>query len=306
MSGNVPIRTAFITGAASGIGLGITQHLLSLSHVTWRVIIGDLNEEDGKKAAFDLASEHGHDRVTFIKIDTSSWEGNTEAFKQAWEWSNHRIDVFAPNAGIAMRTNLFNVSPDEELTQPSLKTIDVNLVGPLYGTKCFLYYARKTRKTLQGTSDSGNDHTLAYNGKLIFTASMLGLYGSKNTPIYSATKHAIIGITRSIAPGLAATDGIYVNALAPGWVDTKIFPDEIKKLCPAEYKTPMSTITRAFDELIAGVEYEGMNVERRGIFGHILETSGESLYHRDMVPYPDEITKSIQTMFSSSPGTGNA
>ncbi len=64
-------------------------------------------------------------------------------------------------------------------------------------------------------------------GSIVATASLAGLTATPMDPIYSLTKHAVIGFVRSVAPQLAS-QGIKINALCPGYTDTDIVPDELR------------------------------------------------------------------------------
>jgi NAD(P)-dependent dehydrogenase (short-subunit alcohol dehydrogenase family) len=64
-------------------------------------------------------------------------------------------------------------------------------------------------------------------GSIVATASLAGLTATPADPIYSLTKHAVIGFVRSVAPQLAQ-QGIRINALCPGYTDTAIVPDELR------------------------------------------------------------------------------
>jgi NAD(P)-dependent dehydrogenase (short-subunit alcohol dehydrogenase family) len=64
-------------------------------------------------------------------------------------------------------------------------------------------------------------------GSIVATASLAGLTATPMDPIYSLTKHAVIGFVRSVAPQLAS-QGIKINALCPGYTDTNIVPDELR------------------------------------------------------------------------------
>src|SRR5207244_1193705 len=66
---------------------------------------------------------------------------------------------------------------------------------------------------------------MPHGGSIVATASLAGLTATPLDPIYSLTKHAVIGFVRSCAPQLA-TRGIRINALCPGFTDTPIVPDE--------------------------------------------------------------------------------
>ena len=129
---------AVITGAASGIGLALTRHLLAKK---WRVVMVDIDSSKGVSLAEELGPN-----VIFIETDVSSWESQIYLFKRAYEWSGHRFDFLASNAGVADERNLAEglQENDGELKRPDLKPLEVNLVGSIYATQLFAHYVRES------------------------------------------------------------------------------------------------------------------------------------------------------------------
>jgi 15-hydroxyprostaglandin dehydrogenase (NAD) len=161
--------TGIVTGAASGIGLAITTHLISKGR---RIVMADMNESSGRAKASSLDPN-----ALFHKTDVSSWEDQAALFKAAWDWSG-RLDFFAANAGIDDKEDVFKRWPlHEEPKKPNLKTINVNLNAVLEGMKLFVHYVRK--------SAAGK------GGKMVITASMMGIYPFETNPQYAASKHAV-------------------------------------------------------------------------------------------------------------------
>ncbi|HZC29926.1 MAG TPA: SDR family NAD(P)-dependent oxidoreductase, partial [Gaiellaceae bacterium] len=74
-------------------------------------------------------------------------------------------------------------------------------------------------------------------GSIVATASLAGLTGMPFDPMYTATKHAVVGFVRGAAPGLAER-GIRLNALCPGFTDTQIVEDELRGRLPAPLMEP--------------------------------------------------------------------
>jgi 15-hydroxyprostaglandin dehydrogenase (NAD) len=161
--------TGIVTGAASGIGLAITTHLVSKG---WRVVMADMNATAGEAKASSLGPN-----ARFHQTDVSSWDDQAALFKAAWDWSG-RLDFFAANAGIDDKEDVFKVwSLDEEPKKPNLKTLDVDLNAVFEGMKLFVHYVRK--------SGEGK------GGKMVVTASMMGIYPFETNPQYSAAKHGV-------------------------------------------------------------------------------------------------------------------
>lgn len=238
---------ALITGASSGIGLALTQHLLRKNY---HVVMADMN---WPPASAQLSAT----RTLFIKTDVSSWDAQASLFSKAFNWHS-RLDFAALNAGIDDRDDIFNsisrsaYSPPQK---PNMATFDVDLYGVYYGIKLFAHYA--ALNPVPG-------------GRIVITASAAGLYALPAVPQYSAAKHALVGLTRSLAPG-AAAHNITVNCICPAAVPTGLAPPGLMERFPKEHITPMSTILRAFDELMD---------EKANRNGECVEAAVQDLFYR--------------------------
>ncbi|PVH85766.1 NAD(P)-binding protein [Cadophora sp. DSE1049] len=267
---------AIITGAASGVGLALTKHLLDKG---WKVVMIDINP-DGKQPCEELG-----DMATWIHCDIGSWDDLVRAEVQdhedliiervAFEWCPN-ITFLAANAGIV--TNPFSLdgllSPSETIQcpKPTLKPLYINFVGTVYCIKLFLNAVHRRPKTAV-------DGNATVEGRIVITSSEAGLYKLPADPIYCASKHALVGLTRSLGPTYLNSFGITVNSIAPGYVPTPLVAPLIP-ITPTKYATPLTTMLRAFDQLVASEES-----------GQILETSGDNLHLRPQMPYPDQVSK---------------
>lgn len=281
MSSPAPMRTAIITGACSGMGLALTHHLLSNPTVRWRVVLADVNED----SYHNVSSTIDPVRTMFHRTDVSSWEDNSVLFKRAFAWSaaedaeqKGRIDFFAANAGISDKESIFAPFDLEvEPSKPDVTTTEVDLLSVLYGLKLFVYYARKTRAQLPPTA--------SFEPAMVITASAAGLYPYPISPQYCAAKHGLVGLTRSVGRRLLAQDSISVNAILPGLVATSLPPPWLLTNCPQEYLTPMSTILRAYDDLMKEETVGGRPSRKTG---KCLEASQDGIYYREPVEFPSE------------------
>jgi 15-hydroxyprostaglandin dehydrogenase (NAD) len=163
---------AIITGAASGIGLAPTRHLLAKQ---WRVVMADINSDKGQ----DLESELGPD-VLFIETDVSSWDSQVRLFEKAYEWAGNCLDFLASNAGVADMRNLVEGLEEEDdggLKKPLfLKPISVNLFSSIYAIQLFAHYVKKSGRV---------------GGTVVITSSGAGQYGMPSHPVYCASKHGV-------------------------------------------------------------------------------------------------------------------
>ena len=122
-------KAAIVTGGASGIGLGVTEHLAKQGY---NVAVLDVNIESGSEVVSKLSAENPQARLVFKKCDVSSWQSQAEAFKETYTEFGKINFVFA-NAGISERgkTGIANFTEDEP-QEPNLKVVDVNLTGVIF------------------------------------------------------------------------------------------------------------------------------------------------------------------------------
>jgi NAD(P)-dependent dehydrogenase (short-subunit alcohol dehydrogenase family) len=242
-------KVAVVTGACSGIGLALTKHLLSKS---WSVVLADL-QPPNKEDEDDLPT----DRTLYIKTNVASFEDQARMFAEAFQWRGS-IDFAALNAGIDDRDDIFaSVDPSTPPRKPDMSTFEVDLQGVYYGIKLFAHYA--ARNPVPG-------------GKIVATASVAGLYPNPGLAQYVAAKHGVIGLVRSLAP-VAALHNITVNSIAPWFVATNLDPN-LSKFFPERLMVTMSTVLRAFDELMD---------EKLGRNGATVEICPDGLFYRDPI-----------------------
>ncbi|GGA80339.1 SDR family NAD(P)-dependent oxidoreductase [Ornithinibacillus halotolerans] len=202
-------KTAIITGGGSGFG---RETALKLAQKEANICVVDLSKEHGEETV-NLCKETGVDAI-FVEADVSKVE---DVKRYVSETMKHfgKIDMFFNNAGIS-GSGVRTLECSEEEFE---KIIDVNLKGAFYGLK---YVVNEMLKT--------------GGGSIVNTASLGGVVGMPTLGPYSATKHGIIGLTKTIA-GEYGRENIRINAIAPGTNETpmvKAFPaDAIKAMADA-------------------------------------------------------------------------
>lgn len=187
-------KTAIVTGGTSGIGFSTAQALLKKGA---KVVIAGRNVERGEKAAEELSSISPD--VAFCQADTA----DEMSVKNLVEFAVERfgsLDIMVNNAGIGIHGAV-----DELSGEDWDKVIAINLNGVFYGTK---YAAIQMKK--QG-----------HGGAIISTSSIEGIIGDGLIPSYCAAKGGVNQLTKSSALALAK-DGIRVNTVNPGYVDTPL------------------------------------------------------------------------------------
>ena len=122
----------------------------------------------------------------------------------AWEHVGS-VDLACLNAGVLTGSDDIKELTDEEYR----RAIGVNVDGVVYGVRRL-------------------DRVMPPGSTIVVTASLAGLIGIPDDPIYGLTKHAVVGFVRSVAPQLQER-GIRIQAVCPGWADTGLMPAEFKR-----------------------------------------------------------------------------
>jgi NAD(P)-dependent dehydrogenase (short-subunit alcohol dehydrogenase family) len=184
-------KTAVVTGAAQGIGAAVARKLTAQGA---RVIIADIQADAARERASALAAETGAEVVAEQLDVTDSRAVSTLAE------SSGPVDIVINNAGIATNAPTFDMT-DEAWR----RTLDINLTGT------FLM-CREFGRTMRGRG-----------GAIVNVSSIAGFKATRPEVHvgYDATKAAIIGLTRTLAAEWAS-EGIRVNAVAPGYSNTDI------------------------------------------------------------------------------------
>ncbi|XP_045897124.1 15-hydroxyprostaglandin dehydrogenase [NAD(+)]-like [Micropterus dolomieu] len=200
-------KIAVVTGAARGIGKAITEILLQNGA---KVVLLDVNETEGKNLMEALEKEYGRERTLFHICDVESEEQMKAAFQKTAETFGG-IDILCNNAGILNETAWE-------------KTVSINLMGVIRGT----YLALEHMNKLSG----------GRGGVIVNTASLAGVSPILTCPVYTATKHGVVGFTRAMAAASTASGyGIRVNTLCPGCVQTDLLSSIPSSLGPYAHLT---------------------------------------------------------------------
>ncbi|MFD1452655.1 SDR family NAD(P)-dependent oxidoreductase [Oceanobacillus sojae] len=206
-------KVAIVTGGANGLGQAVAYKLADQGV---NITVVDISEEAGNETV--KALEEKGVKALFVKADVSKAEDVKNYVDQTVETFG-KIDMFFNNAGISGPGKRFADNTIEEIEQ----VVGINLLGGLYGIKYVLEVMLKNG-----------------DGAIVNTSSTAGVVGQETVGTYSATKHGIVGITKTIAAEYAR-EGIQVNAIAPGTTETPMVA-QYRKDHPENFKQVEASI----------------------------------------------------------------
>lgn len=197
-------KSIFITGAASGMG---RETALLFAERGWFVGAFDVNQ-----AGLDaLKDEIGADKGVFAALDVTdiaAFEAAVAGFGQA---TGDTLDLLFNNAGIA-KGGLFDEQPWDEV----MSVVSINFIGVMIGVRAGIKLLRNTPGSLS-----------------LINASSSAIFGTAGAGIYSATKHAVRGLTEALSIEFKRY-GVRASDLLPGLIDTPLMGDELRAMAPPD------------------------------------------------------------------------
>jgi 3-hydroxybutyrate dehydrogenase len=255
-------RIALITGGGRGIGRAIA---LAFAREGARVAVAARTHEQIKLVAEEIRGTCGVEALA-VECDVSHVESVARAFAEVTEGFGHDVEILVNNAGVAESAPL--VKTDDELWQRHLA---INLSGTFYAT----------RAALPAMIERGW-------GRIINIASIAGKTGAPYIAAYSASKHGVLGLTRSVALEVA-TKGITVNAICPGYVETEMTTRAVEKITTKtgkkmeealDHLKRMSPQQRLVEpEEVAALALLLASHEGRGITGQAINVDGGTVLY---------------------------
>ncbi|UNC12189.1 SDR family NAD(P)-dependent oxidoreductase [Mycolicibacterium holsaticum] len=186
-------KVALVTGAGRGLGAAVCESMVKDGAT---VVAADVNAVNGRELVERLG-----ERAVFVELDVTSERSWETAVAEVTDQFG-KIDVLVNNAGVLWIAPLIGSSLDDYH-----QVVAVNQTGPYLGM----------RAVLPGMVE-------AKRGSIVNVSSMNGIRGMPGESVYSATKHAVIGMTRSVALEVAEF-GVRVNAVCPGPIDTPMIAE---------------------------------------------------------------------------------
>jgi NAD(P)-dependent dehydrogenase (short-subunit alcohol dehydrogenase family) len=251
-------RTAFVTGGANGIGIGVVRALLAEG---CKVAIGDIRAESIDKALRTL----NHPMCMGVQVDVSSREAMKRAADEV-EAKFGPVSLLFNNAGI----NLFQSAEDSSYDDWDW-VMGVNLHGPINGVMTFA-----PRMVAAGKG-----------GYIVNTASMAAFLAAGSPAIYNTTKFAVRGLSECLRASLAP-HGIGVSVLCPGLVKSYIYASN--DIRPERFKRDAKPVDTNGVKRLADIHEFGM--EPDVIAARVLDAMRENRFHIFTHPeFKDELSE---------------
>lgn len=194
-------KVAFVSGGGSGIGRAVAE---AYAREGAKVVVSDINVEHGEETVKIIKEKGGE--AFFIKGDSSSASDNKHMVEVTVS-KYGRLDIACNNAGMggpAKPTGEYEPADWD-------RVIGLNLNGVFYAC----------RYQLEQMEKNGG-------GSIVNIASIHGQVAAPNSPAYTASKHAVVGLTKNIAVEYAQKN-IRCNAVGPGYIETALLKDNLNK-----------------------------------------------------------------------------
>jgi len=251
-------RTAIVTGAGSGINLAFASALLSRQ---CNVVFADLalRPEAKELIANHSSSSRASAKAIFQRTDVRQWQNLVDMFNVA-EQNFGGADIVCPGAGVyePLWSNFWHppdAAPSMDSSQQSrYAELDINLVHPIRTTQIAISHFLNPRDSRKRSPASPTNPR-----SIIHVSSIAGQTTPLIAPIYNATKHAINGFVRSLAP-LDKEFGIRVTAVAPGVIKTPLWTEAPEKFKLITENDEWVTPEFVAEQMVSLIEKEEIEV----------------------------------------------
>lgn len=257
------MKSIFITGAASGIG---RETALLFAGKGWFVGGYDVNAE----GLASLEAEIGTDEGVFETLDVTDPAAFGAAMAAFGERTGGTLDLMHSNAGI-IGGGLLDEQPWEDV----VRTVNVNFLGVMIGTRAAVPLLKATPGSLN-----------------LVTSSSSAIWGTAGISVYSATKHAVRGLTEALSIELKRY-GVRAADLLPGLIDTPLMSPQLRAVAPTEGmwrlvkpREVAETVWRAYHEDV--------------LHWYVPEELRD--FHRDVVDRPEQVREERTELYKMLQG----
>ncbi|KYN00939.1 15-hydroxyprostaglandin dehydrogenase [NAD+] [Cyphomyrmex costatus] len=263
-------KNVLITGGAAGLGYAFLNHFLK--HGAKKIIILDIDAETGKRITLGVEKSCGEKKVHFIHTDVSNHKHVTEAFEEASTLLGN-IDIVINNAGVL----------DERRWE---KEISVNIGGMVSTAMLAVQYMSR---------DTGG-----HGGILVNVSQHVDIRNTAQLPVYTATKHAVIGLSQSLSdPYHYEKTGVTIITLCPGLTETALTVDSPNKLLSRVMKADFVKNLEQFPIQTPYIVAQGlMTILRIGESGSIWVIESGKAPYEVYVPNPRTLRRHYKNNFS--------
>lgn len=238
-------RVAIVTGGSRGIGRAIS---LGLAKAGAEVFVNFARGEAAARETCELIAAAGG-KAEPLGFDVADTKATAEAVQKVAK-DKKRLDIVVSNAGVAIDGLLLRLKDEDLETQ-----LAINLKGAIALARAAIMPMMRARF-----------------GRLIFVSSVVGEMGNPGQVAYSATKAALLGVTKTIAKEYASRN-VTVNAITPGFIETDMtarLPDEVKQ--QMIQATPLGRIGKPED--VAAATLYLASEEAGFVTGQVLRVNG--------------------------------
>ncbi|PVI02248.1 putative estradiol 17 beta-dehydrogenase [Periconia macrospinosa] len=195
--GTLKDKVVVLTGGATGIGRAA---VIQFAEAGSKVVYGDLHNPPLPSSLPPSLTQN----IQYQHCDTTSYASLLSLFAYA-HTTFSRIDIVVANAGVGNPKSIFAPTADIN-EEPSLREIDVNLKGVIFTTRIGLFYLRK----------NGGE-----GGDMVLVSSIAGFKESEELPVYSASKHGVLGLMRGLHTEVVK-EGVRINVICPWMTKTQM------------------------------------------------------------------------------------
>jgi 3-oxoacyl-[acyl-carrier protein] reductase len=238
-------KVAVVTGGTRGIGRAIAQRLAADG---WDLVLSYRGDETAAEETRALLVDSGR-RIEYLATDISTADGAGELIEFATK-SFGKIDALVNNAGITRDTLIMRMTEDDWDA-----VLDTNLKSAFLTSKAVIRPMLRQR-----------------SGRIVNITSVVGLVGNAGQANYSAAKAGLVGLTKTLAREVGSR-GITVNAVAPGFIETRltdVLPEDMKEALLKQI--PLGRLGQPDD--VSGAVAFLISPAAAYITGHVLTVDG--------------------------------